>query len=511
MLSPDIQAEILSLHFGKQKGIRTIARELKINRRTVKLVIFRRAVQLQKKRTPRYTLLEPFKEKMLELLRQDPQVPAKVILNRIRQEGYWGSYPTVTNWVKRHRAVPVRAREAFLRLEFESGECAQVDWGEFGDVFHDGTKIHCFAMVLCYSRLLYIEFTRSEKFEDFIRCHENAFKFLGGVPQTCWYDNLTSAVTDRVGSLVRFNSRFMAYMGHYAIRPHACNPARGNEKGRVEDAIKFIRSSFWPTRKFQDFSDLGVQAKAWRDDFANHREHGTTKRIPLLVFQSEEKVALRPLNPHTYDCDELFSRVVPPQFHIIYETNKYSVPWTLVGMTVTIRVNSEELKVFYNEKFITRHKRVFNKNQIITQGEHQKGLLERKPGQNRDNWQIAAVKSLGPEMAAYLDLLKTGQRSLRNEAAKILALATVYGESIVAAVAAELLKSGIVGVENMELVLKARSKESEIAPHPIAFKNNRLNRFVPTVDLRRYDSLLFESKKTTNNEGTNGTITESGT
>lgn len=82
-----------------------------------------------------------------------------------------------------------KLREAFLRLEFALGECAQVDWGEFGDVFHDGIKIHCFVMVLCYSRMTYIEFTRSERFEDFIRCHENAFNYFGGVPKECWYDN----------------------------------------------------------------------------------------------------------------------------------------------------------------------------------------------------------------------------------------------------------------------------------------------------------------------------------
>ena len=118
----------------------------------------------------------------------------------------------------------------------------------------------CFAMILCYSRLLYIEFTRSEKFEGFIWCHENAFRSFGGlVPKECWYDNLTSTVTDRMDSLVRCNVGFMACLGHHGVRPHACNSAKGNEKGRVEDVIKYIRSSFWPGRKFTDFEDLCKQ------------------------------------------------------------------------------------------------------------------------------------------------------------------------------------------------------------------------------------------------------------
>lgn len=507
MLSPEIQSEILSCYFGKKMGVRAIARRHGVDRKSVKAVITRRTVLLEKKESVRKSILDPFIEKMNALLQTDPSIPGRVIFQRIREDGYWGSYPTVTNWVKNKRAVPYRSREAFLTLEFEAGECAQVDWGEFGDVFCNGVKIHCFIMVLCFSRLMYLEFTRSEKFEDFIRCHENAFKFFGGVPLECWYDNLTSAVTDRIGPLVRFNSRFMAYMGHHAIRPHACNPARGNEKGRVEDAVKFIRSNFWPARKFSNFEDLCNQASLWRDDYANHREHAKTKKMPIFLFESEEKKTLRPLNPHAYDCDEVFSRVVPPQFHILYETNKYSVPWTLVGITVTIRANSDELKIFYNERLITTHSRSFKKNETFTQSSHVKGLLERKPGQNRDSWQISAVKGLGAHMASYLDLLRSGSRSLRNESAKILALATVYGEAEVNEAAGEIVKLGVVGVENLELALKNKTGLIEVAPHPLQFQNAKLNRFVPSVDLRRYDALLFDNQKT-NKEGETNDGTE---
>jgi hypothetical protein len=351
-------------------------------------------------------------------------------------------------------------------------------------------------MVLCFSRLLYIEFTQSEKFEEFIRCHENAFRFFGGlVPQECWYDNLTSAVTDRMGSLVRFNSRFMAYMGHHGIHPHACNPARGNEKGRVESGVKLIRSSFWPARKFANFEDLCRQGTQWRDEIANCREHRATRKIPSLHFEADEKRFLRPMNPHPYETDELFSRVVPPTFHITYDTNQYSVPWTLVGMNVTVRVNDREIKVFYNERFVTRHERCYKKQQTISQAEHSEGLMARKPGAAREGWQLQAVKQIGHSMGPYLDLLRSGQRSMRTEVARILALATVYGETEVNEAATELLSRSIVGVDSLEISLKARNhpSEKELMPAPLNFQKAKLNRVVPTVDLRRYDALLFES------------------
>jgi transposase len=221
----------------------------------------------------------------------------------------------------------LRPREGYLRLEFGPGEVAQVDWGEFGDVFGDGIKIHCFAMVMAFSRMIYIEFTRSEKFEEFIGCHERAFRFFGGAPKECWYDNLTSAVSDRYGSLIRFNSRFMAYMAHHSVRPHACNVARGNEKGRVEGLIKYIRMNFWPARKFESFDDLTMQAIIWRNQTANCREHRTTRRVVKIMFEVEEKPKLLPLNPVPYDTDDIFSRNVTSDFHFQYESNRCPGRW----------------------------------------------------------------------------------------------------------------------------------------------------------------------------------------
>jgi transposase len=418
------------------------------------------------------------------------------VLNQIRELGYLGGITVLFDFMKKERAVPFRNKEAFLRLDFAPGETAQVDWGEFGDAFENGEKIHCFAIVLCYSRYIYIEFTKSEKFEDFIRGHEHAFRFFGGVPKECWYDNLTSAVTDRMGSLVRFNARFMAYMGHHGIRPHACNPARGNEKGRVEDLIKYIRQNFWAGRSFKDFDDLNRQAILWRNQIANQREHRSTKRVVRLLFESTEKPALLKLNPSSYDTDEIISRVVPPDYHLIYETNRYSVPWTLVSLTVTVRINHQTLKIYYHDKLVAFHNRHYFKNKTITNAIHQAGLLERKPGQAKESWQLSAVKRIGPKMVEYIDLLRSGHRSLRSELSKILALSTVYGDQNVHAACVDLLGDGIIGVEGLEILLRRNHHPSKekLNPKPLNFENERLNRAVPVVDLRRYDALLFESK-----------------
>lgn len=431
------------------------------------------------------------------MLEKDARCPATAIMNRLRDLGYLGGISLLTNYLRVVRSRPVRAKEAFLRLDFAPGEAAQVDWGEFGDVFGDGVKIHCFAAVLCYSRYIYIEFTRSEKFEDFIRCHERSFRHFGGVPKQCWYDNLTSAVTERAGSLIRFNARFMAYMGHHGIRPHACNVARGNEKGRVEGLIKYIRKNFWAGRSFKDFEDLVMQSIVWRNQIANQREHRSTRRIVRLMFQAEEQKVLMSMNPNQYETDEILSRVVPPDFHIVYDTNRYSVPWTLVGMTLTLKIRPDSLLAYYHEKIVTTHPRSYRKGQVFTKEAHRDGVLARKPGAANVDWQVAAVKNIGPKMMEYVDLLRSGHRSLRHELARILALATVYGDRIVHEACWDLLSRGVIGVEALELTLKRLypPETTKLCPEPINFDDQKLNRNIPVVDLRHYDALLFERDK----------------
>jgi hypothetical protein len=111
-------------------------------------------------------------------------------------------------------------------------------------------------------------------------------------------------------------------------------------------------SSGNPTAPLSSEQPVGI---IWRNQIANGREHRSTRRVVRLMFESEEKKELMAMNPTPYDTDEVFSRNVPPDFHIQYETNRYSVPWTLVGMVTTIRVNNQTVKVYYNERFITAH------------------------------------------------------------------------------------------------------------------------------------------------------------
>jgi transposase len=491
MLEAEVQARIISLYWNEKKSIRKIAEIVGVDRKTVKRVIDRKKVILERQSATRVSMLDPYREQIKEMLLKDPTMASTTIMHRLREVGYMGGLSIIKIYVRKIKMKSHKVREAFLRLEFAPGECAQVDWGEFGDPFGDGVKIHCFVMVMCYSRMMYLEFTRSERFEDFIRCHENAFSFFGGIPKECWYDNLATAVTDRYGGVVRFNPRFFSYMGHHSIAPHACNPARGNEKGRVENGIKFIRSHFWSGRTFKDFNDLCMQSILWRDQYLNLRDHRVTKRIVTNLFEAAEKSALGPINPLKFETDEVLTKVISPDFHFVFETNRYSVPWTLVGLAVTIRINEKTLKIYYHEKYVAGHERSYLKNKVFTNPKHQEGLLAKKPGAvSQDESRMAALKGLGDGVRQYFVSLRASSRSLRSEMNRLLALSTVYGVEALNAACFEMLKDGIIGIEKLERYLRVE-KVMIKNPEPMKFTREKLNRVVPGTSLSSYDELLI--------------------
>jgi hypothetical protein len=296
-------------------------------------------------------------------------------------------------------------------------------------------------------------------------------------------------VAERRGKLVRFHPRFLAYAGHHRFRPVACNVARGNEKGRVEDAIKYLRTPFWPGRSFRDLAGLNAQAQTWRDTVANQREHRATRKIPRLLV-AEERPPLLPLGA-PYDTDDGRSVVVPPPFRVAFDGNRYSVPWRLVGKPLTLRADAETVTLWYGRHRVARHARCWRRGVDVVLPAHADGLLARKPGA-QTQWQVPAVEALGPAATRYLGLIRAGTRSLRAELDHLLLLVTLYGPAPVEAALAALLAQAIVGSDHVEQWLRLH-EAAPVAPPPLTLGDPRLA--VPPVrpNLQRYDALLLDA------------------
>lgn len=490
MIDPATQAEVLRLHFSEKKSCRAIAHKLQLHRRTVAALIQRRSVITQRsEETKRPSILTPFLNRIEELLKKDPGRSAVNILQSLRLAGYLGGLTILKDYLRvcRPRSEP----KAFLSLEFLPGQAAQVDWGEFGDVFGIGRKVHCFLMVLCWSRRLYLEFTFSANFESFIRCHEHALAFFQGVTSEVWYDNLATAVAERQGRLTRFNPRFFVYTGHHNFGPIACNVASGWEKGRVEDGVKYIRENFWPGRSFIDLDDLNAQAREWRQTFANKRTHETTGKIPELQWE-QEKSSLQGLR-EPFDCDEVRTLPVSPQWRVSFDGNHYTVPWTLVGRMVTLRANEGEVSIWYGNKRIATHERCWKRNETVKNPRHEEGLRERKTGAHPDS-EIAAIRSIGPNAGRYLDLIPAQTRSIRSELNHLMVLITIYEARSVEEMMGRALSAGVVGSVHLERWL-SQADQPVKKPAPLSLTDHRLNLPPVTPDLRSYDRLLMEKEE----------------
>lgn len=491
MLEPRIQAEILRLHFTEGLSRRAIARQLKVHRITVGQVIARRQVRLSDaERKQRASILEPYYPRIKQLLDKAPERSSVNILQRLRDAGYTGGISILRSYVRTLRSKP--PQEAFFELDFAKGEAAQVDWGEFGDVFGNGTKVHVFVMVLCWSRLLYLEFTLRETLATLLRCYERALRFFGGRCREYWHDNMPTVVAERLGRLKRFTVGFLAYAGFHGFEPILCNIGKGNEKGRVEDGVKLVRNQFWPGRSFCDIDDINNQAFEWRDRFANRREHETTHKIPELMFEQEREILL-PLRPEPYDTDDIVSCQVRPNFLVPFEGNRYSVPWTLVGKSVTLRGDDKKVRISYGNKRVAQHERCYLTGETVREPKHAEGLKEVKPGAAR-HWRVEAVRSFGPHACRYLELIGAGTRSLRHEVDELLFLATVYGRGQLEQVIGKQLSQGIIGTAHLERALRL-TEAGPNAPPPLALSDERLHFVPPTPPLETYDALLLDVRR----------------
>ena len=201
----------------------------------------------------RASKLDAFKGQIVRWLDTHPY-SAQQIFQRLGEAGYEGGVSIVKDYV--HRIRP-RHQEAFLKLDFTAGEAAQVDWGEWGTIGVGSTRrrLSFFLMVLCYSRRMYLEFTVSQQMEFFLNCHENAFATFGGVPGRLMIDNLKSAVLQRlVGVAPVFNPKYLDFSKHWGFQISPCNLRAGNEKGRVENGVGFVKKNLLAGLELPDFA-----------------------------------------------------------------------------------------------------------------------------------------------------------------------------------------------------------------------------------------------------------------
>lgn len=411
---------------------------------------------------------------------------AQQILQQIRPQGYAGGYSILKEFV--HQVRPPR-KPAFLMLDFAAGECAQVDWGQFGSVQVGSTRrrLSFFVMVLCFSRMMYFEFTLSETMEQFLSCHRRALEFFGGSTLKVMIDNLkVGVVRHPFGEKALFNPRYLDFAAHHGFEPVACNVRKGNEKGRVENGVGYVKKNLLSGLDIPSFEAIQVEGRRWLDETANIRIHGETHRKPVELF-AQEKPILKPLPVMPYDCAVIRPVGANRCCRIVFETNRYSVPPLYASQKLTLKVDPSQLYIFHNEKLIATHARCYDRRQNKTNPDHIKELLTQRK-KARDQTLLLAFLNLCPQAELFCRKLQDKRLNAPHHIQKIVALSEIYGPDKVARAIQDAITFEAFGCEYVANILMQRE---HVAATPGALHLTRhqdlLDLDIPAADLDLYD------------------------
>lgn len=363
-MDPSRISQVKHLHEVERLTLRQIAKELRMCAKTVSRII---AGRQRPKRLPKPTLLAPYLRLIDEWYARRPSLKATQVYERLKDYGYAGKYSQVSAYTRSFRK---KRGAVYHELEFLPGQCAQVDWMEATFPFG---KAHGFVFILAWSRYLFVTFYPRSSMEFFLDGHIRAYTEIKGAARENWYDNLKSVVVTRRPELV-FNAQFVDYTRHMGISLHACNPGKGNEKGRVERAIRDIRN-FIEAHDFADIRDLNAKTDRWRKE-RNDRVHRMTQRTPASAL-TEEK--LLPLPAIPYRPYRIVQASIGKTAFVEFDANRYSVPTDYAGMGATICAYPEYLDILVHDRKIARHARSFGRCQKIEHPSHREKLLIRTP------------------------------------------------------------------------------------------------------------------------------------
>ena len=321
-ISPELEAKILRYFHVEKWRVGTIARQLGVHHATVDRVLSQAGLP-KAERPHRASLIDPYLPFVLKILEQYPQLTASRLYAMVRERGYRGGEDHFRHVMAHYRPRP--QPEAYLRLRTLPGEQAQVDWGHFGKLRIGKAErtLMAFVMVLSFSRQIFLRFFLDAQMANFLRGHEAAFQAWGGLPRVLLYDNLKSAVLERQGEAIRFHPTLLEFAAHYRFEPRPVAVARGNEKGRVERAIRYVRDSFFAARPWGDLDDLNAQAEAWCQGQAAERPCPEDRSISVreAFAQEQPKLLALPENPFPTDEREVVSVGKTP--YVRFDRNDY--------------------------------------------------------------------------------------------------------------------------------------------------------------------------------------------
>ena len=482
-MKPAIWAEIHRLSEIEKLSNRQIAQKLGCSRYLVKEALRQSAPPIVSGLVPsssgRSKRIDPFKERIAGILKKYPNLSAVRILEKIAKPegdkpGYQGGLTQLRIYLKSIRPNNVRV---YQDSHYEPGEAIQVDWGDVGTIQIGNAKrrVSVLVAVLCYSRMVYIEFTLSQKKHEFYRSIVHALEFYGGSPRKIIFDNLKAAVVSGSGRQAVLHPEFAALCGTYCMEPIPCEARDPESKGLVENTVRYVKRNALAGRdeELQSWDDYQFLAVDWRDNVANARIHDRLAQKPIERFGSE-KTLLRPIPQVGYNSDEIILTEVRSTAQVEFDCNRYTAPPKLVGRTVTLVANHETVRVFHEGTQVAEHRRSYSKRETIVHAQHRIEALQMRHRRSATELE-KNFGSMGEVAQQFqLALSKQPVRPIAH-LRRIMSLVELYGRpSVLDAMRVALEYQTIDAAYVEAIVLQQRRRASLPSPLPLQPKRKDL-------------------------------------
>ncbi|MBA1147474.1 IS21 family transposase [Ectothiorhodospiraceae bacterium WFHF3C12] len=384
MVRQELWEEIRRVAALESVSISALSRRFNLDRKTIRRCLREPAYRGYQRQRPATTLLAEHEAFLCE---RAPEVEysAQILYQELRAgHGYRGSYETVKRFVKPLRAVREQAQRALLRFETPPGGQSQIDWGESRVRFRRGVAVeHFFVMTLGFSRrAFYLAYPR-ESLRQFLDAHEQAFAYFAGHTREHLYDRPRTVCHPGSDGRVRWNATFKSFADYWGFEPRLCRAYRAQTKGKVESGVRYLKHNFLPGRRFVDEVDLNEQLQHWATEIADQRIHGTTHEPPIVRFQREAPYLLPTAGQPSFWLGMRASRVVAEDYLVSYQTNRYSVPFRLIGQRVEVERQGEQLVFYHRGEPVAVHTALEGTHQMRIDPAHGPGAIARNQRRTR--------------------------------------------------------------------------------------------------------------------------------
>lgn len=343
---------------GNGVSVSEISRLLGVDRKTVRKYTDQNIYSPYFRQKKQQHKLDPYKDYIRGRLEKYPLSSIR-LYDEILKMGYTGKITRLRDFLRELHHD--KTYHAVMMFETTPGQQGQIDWGYFGKMqTEEGEQeIYGFCMILGYSRTRYVEFTNSMKLETLLRCHINAYKYFGGAPNEHLYDNMKQVVIVRRRTTEdsTLNLQFVDFASYYGINPKLCRPYKPRTKGKVEKLVDYTKGNFFLGLEFTDLEDLNMKARAWMDR-VNSQPHSTTKEAPLERLKKEQPFLIKTAGKPDYKISEVLYRRARTNCLVSVYCSEYSVPPKYANREVEVRVEEEQVVIFYRGNEIASHRRL---------------------------------------------------------------------------------------------------------------------------------------------------------